>query len=327
MELRKDPITRSWVVAGAPEGTKVPQDSCPLCRGNSADSHALLYFPSERDWEVQVIPHPRPLYRVEGQTNRSADGIYDRMSQVGAHEIIVESANHAKKLADMTDAQIRAILDAYAVRIADLKRDPRFKYVTVFKNQGALAGEEWPHAHSQVTATTFVPRRILYELRAAREWFRDKDRCVFCDILRQEERQKKRVVESIGDYVAFCPYASRVPFEVWIIPKKHSHQFETLRASENRFDLAALLGRTLRRLAGISEGYHMVLHTAPNTAQTKGELSEYWKSIAGDYHWHIEILPIVESRSKSYSIKEIYFNAKMPEEAAEQLRAVDVEKR
>ena len=327
MELRKDPITRSWVVAGAPEGAKIPHESCPLCRGNSADSRALLYFPSERDWEVQVIAHPRPLYRVEGEPHRSADGIYDRMSQVGAHEIIVESSSHSKKLADMTDAQIRAILDAYAVRIADLKRDPRFKYVTVFKNQGALAGEEWPHAHSQVTATTFVPRRILYELRAAREWFRDRDRCVFCDILRQEERQKKRVVESIGDYAAFCPYASRVPYEVWIIPRKHSHQFETLQASENRFDLAALLGRTLRRLAGICEGYHMVLHTAPNTAQTKGELSDYWKTIAGDYHWHIEILPIVESRSKSYSIKEIYFNAKMPEEAAEQLRAVDVGKR
>jgi len=326
MELRKDPITRSWVVAGAPEGAKISQDPCPLCRGNSKDARALLYFPSERDWEVQAIPHPRPLYRIEGETSRSADGIYDRMTQVGAHEIIVETSNHSKKLADMTDAQIRAILDAYAVRIADLKRDPRFKYVTVFKNQGALAGEEWPHAHSQVTATTFVPRRILYELRAAREWFRDKDRCVFCDILRQEKRQKKRIVETVGDYVAFCPYASRVPYEVWIIPAHHSHQFETLQAAENRFDLATLLGRTLRRLEGVCEGYHMVLHTAPNTAQTKGELSEYWKTIAGDYHWHIEILPIVESRSKSYSIKEIYFNARMPEDAAEKLRSIEVGK-
>ncbi len=84
-----------------------------------------------------------------------------------------------------------------------------------------------------------------------------------------------------------------------------------------------MLGRTLRRLLQVSGNYHMVLHTAPNTLQTKGELSEYWRTIAGDYHWHIEILPIVEAQSKSYSIKEIYFNGTLPEEAAERLRQLD----
>ena len=130
----------------------------------------------------------------------------------------------------MNDEEIERVLDAYAQRIADLKRDARFKYVTVFKNQGAQAGEEWPHAHSQITATTFVPRRILYELRAAREWYRDRERCVFCDILRQEIRQAKRVVDNAGDYYAFCPYASRVPYEVWLMPKTHNHQFESQQA-------------------------------------------------------------------------------------------------
>jgi UDPglucose--hexose-1-phosphate uridylyltransferase len=204
-----------------------------------------------------------------------------------------------------------------------LKRDARFKYVAVFKNQGERAGEEWPHAHSQVTATTFVPRRILYELRAAREWYRDRERCVFCDILRQEIRQKKRIVDSVGDYFALCPYASRVPYETWLMPRTHNHQFETVAPGENRRHLATLLGRTLRRLAHLSDNYHMVLHTAPNTLQTKGELSDYWRTIAGDYHWHIEILPIVEQRSKSYSIKEVYFNATLPEQAAEDLRQID----
>jgi UDPglucose--hexose-1-phosphate uridylyltransferase len=168
-----------------------------------------------------------------------------------------------------------------------------------------------------------VPRRILYELRAAREWYRDRERCVFCDILRQEIRQAKRVVDNAGDYYAFCPYASRVPYEVWLMPKTHNHQFETQQAGENRRNLANLLGRTLRRLLKLSESYHLVLHTAPNTLQTKGELSEYWRTIAGDYHWHIEILPIVQQRSKSYSIKEIYFNGTLPEDAAESLRKID----
>jgi UDPglucose--hexose-1-phosphate uridylyltransferase len=214
-------------------------------------------------------------------------------------------------------------MQAWALRIQDLKRDHRFKYVSVFKNQGALAGEELLHAHSRVTATTFVPRRVLYELRAAREWFAEKERCVFCDILKQEERQGKRIVDTQGDYVALCPFAARVPFEILLIDRHHNHLFEHQLPHSNRLQLAALLRRVLRRLAQVAPAYHMVLHTSPNTIQTKGENSRYWKTIADDYHWHIEILPIVETRSKSYSIKEVYFNALLPEQAAERLRQLD----
>jgi UDPglucose--hexose-1-phosphate uridylyltransferase len=323
MELRKDPITRSWVVIGHPEPVEVPAQPCPLCPGQEGDSRTLLALPQSGPWQVRVFPHFRPLYRIEGDPTRSAEGIYDRMSPVGAHEIIVESPDHSRTLANMSDDEIARVLEAYALRISDLKRDPRFKYVTVFKNFGTVAGEEWPHGHSQLTATTFVPRRILYELRAAREWFKDKDRCVFCDILRQEEKKPKRLVDSQGDYIAFCPYSSRVPYETWIMARPHNHQFEEARPEANRRNLAALLGRMLRRLAKIAQGYHMVVHTAPNSLNTKGSLGDYWKTLSGDYHWHIEILPIVETRSKSYSIKEVYFNALVPEEAAERLRKLD----
>jgi UDPglucose--hexose-1-phosphate uridylyltransferase len=323
MELRKDPITRSWVVVGHPEREKVRQDPCPLCPGNGIETRNLLELPRQGPWQVRVYPHFRPLYRIEGDPSRSAEGIYDRMSAIGAHEIIVETPDHTRRLSQLTDVEIERVLEAYALRIADLKRDARFKYVTVFKNQGLQSGEEWSHAHSQLTATTFVPRRILYELRSAREWYRDRERCVFCDILRQEIRQTKRIVESVGDYYAFCPYASRVPYEVWLIPRAHHHQFEVPAPGEDRRHLSSLLGRTLRRLLQVSGNYHMVLHTAPNTLQTKGELSAYWRTIEGDYHWHIEILPIVEPQSKSYSIKEVYFNGTLPEEAAERLRQLD----
>jgi UDPglucose--hexose-1-phosphate uridylyltransferase len=324
MELRKDPITRSWVVVGHPEHDAVsPAEPCPLCPGNEGNVGSLLTLPSGGEWQVRVFPHFRPFYRIEGDPGRKAEGIYDRMNPVGAHEIIVEARDHSTALAHRTDEEIELVLEAYARRIADLKGDPRFKYVTAFKNRGSLAGEEWSHPHSQLMATTFVPRRMLYELRSAREWFREKERCVFCDILRQEQRQGKRVVDNQGDYVAFCPYASRVPFEVWLMPRKHNHIFEAPRPGANRRYLAALLGRVLRRLLHLSDSYHLVVHTAPNALQEKAELSEYWKTIADDYHWHIEILPIVETRSKSYSIKEVYFNTLLPEEAAEKLRQLD----
>lgn len=322
MELRKDPITRSWVVVGHSDLGEIPQQPCPLCPGNEEDTRTILQFPAQGPWQVRVFAHFRPLYRIEGDPGRVAEGIYDRMSGIGAHEIVVDTPNHESGMASAAPEHVALVLEAYARRMTDLKGDPRFKYVTAFKNHGSNSGQEWPHSHSQVAATTFVPRRVLYELRAARDWFRERERCVFCDILRQEEKQEKRIVDSQGNYVAFCPYASRVPFEVWIMPRHHNHEFEA-HGSEDFRSLGALLARLLRRLPAISEGYHMVVHTSPNSSQTKGELSDYWRTLADDYHWHIEILPVVSTNEKSYVIKEVYFNGLPPEQAAEKLRQVN----
>ena len=323
MELRRDPITQSWVVLGHHEVLSATSEKCPLCPPQSDAPGAILQWPPEGPWQVRVIPHVDPLYRIEGELARQAEGMFDKMQALGAHEVIIESPRHDHKLSRSTDEQIERVLWVYASRIADLKKDPRFKYVAVFKNQGVLAGEEWLHPHSQVTATSFVPRRIKYELHAASEWYEEKERCVFCDIVRQEEKQGKRIVDVQGDYYALCPYAARVPYEIWLIHRRHNHAFEQPRPGSNRRNLAALLGRILRRLEKFSPAYHLVVHTSPNTLNRKGELAGYWKTLADDFHWHIEILPIVETRSKSYSIKEVYYNPVLPEQAAEHLRNLD----
>ena len=324
MELRKDPITRSWVILGTRGSACETTGGCPFCPEKADSKKVLLRLPAQGPWQVLVVPHPDPLYRVEGDPNRRADGIYDQMQPVGADEIVIETPEHSRRLEDLSEDQILLVMEAWRQRVEDLKRDRRFKYVSVYKNYGALAGQEGSHAHSQITATTFVPRRLIYELRASREWFREKERCVLCDILKQEERQGKRIVDTQGDYVAFCPYASRVPYEVWLVDRRHNYLFEQPRPGSNRKQMAALLRRTLRRIHQIAPAYHLVLHTSPNTIHPKGESSaDYWKTIADDYHWHIEILPIVEARSKSYSIKEVYFNAVLPEEAAARLRKLD----
>jgi UDPglucose--hexose-1-phosphate uridylyltransferase len=322
MELRKDPVTRSWVVVGHTDDAPLPVDPCPLCPA-SATGQTLLALPADNPWKVRVTPHPAPLYRVEGEVGRAAEGIYDKMRGVGAHEIVIETTDHNRPFSRLTDEQIEMVFEAYKRRIADLKRDLRFKYATALKNQGRPAAAEWTHAHSEIIATTFVPRRVLYELRAAKAYYEEKERCVFCDIVRQEERAAKRVVDTQGDYVAFCPYASRVPFETWIMARKHNHQFEVPRAEGRRRNLAALVGRTLRRLEQVSDAYHMVLHTSPNTQVHRGEITGYWQTIAEDYHWHIEIMPILPKGSRSYALKEVYFNAVLPEESAKQLRALE----
>jgi len=323
MELRKDPITQSWIILGHRETLGESPEECPLEPAKIEKLPSILTWPTEGPWQVRVLAHPEPLYHVEGEAARTAEGMYDKMGAIGAHEVVVETPLHEKRMALFSDEEIERVLWVWASRIADLKKDPRFKYVSVFKNQGALAGEEWPHSHSQVTATIFVPRRIKYELHASHEWFKDKERCIFCDTVRQEEKQGKRIVDVQGEYYALCPYASRVPYEIWLVHRRHNHLFEQPRPGSNRKQLAALLGRVLRRLEKIAPAFHLVVHTSPNTRSKKGELAGYWKTLAEDYHWHIEILPIVEKRSKSYSIKEVYFNAELPEQAAAQLRALD----
>jgi UDPglucose--hexose-1-phosphate uridylyltransferase len=322
MELRKDPITRSWVVIGHTEEKQLPAEPCPLCPGRESGV-TLFQLPANGPWRVRVFPHHSPLYRIEGEVGRAPEGIYDKMGPVGAHEIIVETRDHSRPLSRLSDEEIELVLTSYAARIIDLKRDLRFKYITVFKNQGESASADWNHAYAQITATTFVPRRILYELRASQTYFQQKERCVFCDIVRQEERQGKRVVDTQGDYVAYCPYASRVPFETWIMGRKHNSQFEQPRSTANRRHLAGLLGRVLRRLEQVSPAYHLVLHTSPNTAATRGEMRDFWKTIADDYHWHIEVMPIMPAGNKSYALKEVYFNQMWPEKAAERLRALE----
>ena len=322
MELRKDPITRSWVVVGHAEEAPLPVLPCPLCPSVQT-GQTLLALPSEGPWKVRVTPHPAPLYRIEGEVGRAAEGIYDKMRGVGAHEIVIETPLHDRTLSRLSDEEIGLVFEAYQRRIADLKRDGRFKYATALKNQGRPAAADWTHAHSEIIATTFVPRRVLYELRAAKAYFEEKERCVFCDIVRQEERAGKRTIDTQGDYVAFCPYASRVPYEVWILARKHNYQFEVPRTEARRKHLATLVGRTLRRLEQVSDAYHMVLHTSPNTRVRAGEINDYWKTIAEDYHWHIEIMPILPKGSRSYALKEVYFNAVLPEESAKQLRGLE----
>jgi UDPglucose--hexose-1-phosphate uridylyltransferase len=322
MDLRKDPITRSWVLVGGGEVETPAADDCPYCVGaNVFHTQPILSVATEgQPGGIRVYPHPNPLYGIEGDAERRAEGIYDRMRRLGAHELIIESPDHSFTLTGASQEHVADLLRCWALRVSDLKNDPRFRYVTVCRNRGELAGQQISHPHSELTATTFIPRRLVYELRAAREYFEMKERCVFCDIQQQEEQQGLRVVDLTPRFVAVCPFASRVPYEVWILPRYHYSSFEAdLMRHPDQTELAGILQRTLARLEQLTRDYHLVLHTSPNT-HARTELGTFWTTIDDDYHWHIEILPITEKRSKSYSIKEVYYCSMTPEEAAYKLR-------
>jgi UDPglucose--hexose-1-phosphate uridylyltransferase len=328
MELRKDPITRSWVITG--DDVIEPtyrSKACRFCGSGAEPAHVIANLPGVDGsaWSARSVVHPQALYHIEGEPGRQADGVYDRMGSVGAHEVLIENPRHDGHLWTASDAEVEQFLRLAASRIQDLKRDSRFKYISIFKNHGPDAGQEFEHPTSQLTATTFVPRRVLYELRAARDYFETKERCVFCDILAQEERQNLRIVEVRGDYAAFCPYAPRVPYETWIMPRSHESSFERTGSSRvgSVNDLATLLRRTLERIRTVTESFHLVLHTSPNSQHPSGALG-YWKTLDEDYHWHIEILPILEAKARSYTFKEIYYSPVTSETAVKRLREAKI---
>ena len=272
-----------------------------------------------------MIPHLRPIYRIEGDVQRRGEGLYDKMRSLGAHEIVVEHPDHNLPLSQQSDEHVAQVLRAWVSRVADLKRDRRFRYVTLFRNQGSLAGQDLEHPHSQITATPFVPRRVGYELRSAQKHFELKERCLVCDIAKQELMQQIRTVEWDDQFVAFCPFASRVPYETWILPSQHHCAFEEDVAQwQRQLHFARFLRSVLRRLESVASSYHLVLHTSPNV-NAKFERSGNWRTLTEDYHWHFEILPVLPTKSKSYSLKEAYYNSLLPEVAAEELRKAGVE--
>jgi len=322
MELRRDPITQSWVIQEDGDGPLPHAEVCPLCPGQEARCPQTIYeYPSgQGNWQVRVTPHLRPLYRIEGDAQRRGEGIYDKMRNLGAHEIVVEHPDHSLPLSQHSDENVAQVLRAFVSRLSDLKKDQRFRYITIFRNQGALAGQDLAHPHSQITATLFIPRRIGYELRSARQYYALKERCLICDMVKQELEQKVRAIDWNQMFLAFCPFASRVPYETWVLPIHHHASFEEHLASwESQLALGRFLRSILSRLETVASAYHLVLHTSPNVG-AKIEKTGNWMTLAEDYHWHFEILPVVPSKSKSYSLKEVYYNPMPPEVSAAELR-------
>jgi len=327
MELRKDPLTRSWVLTGddIPENLERPAAECPLCPNAAPQLHQISSRPAVHGgpWSARAVVHPNAIYHVEGMPERRGEGLYDRMPTVGAHEVLVENPKHDRQLWMANEVEIEQYLELVAQRIQDLKGDARLRYISIYKNFGLGSGQEFEHPNSELTATTFIPRRALYELRACLDYFTQKERCVFCDMVAQEMEQGMRIVELRGDFLVACPYATRVPYETWILPRPHDAAFEHFALSRpaSLRELAGILKRTLQRIRTITESFHLVFHTSPNKFHASASLG-YWTTLDDDYHWHIEILPILAAKAKSYTFKEVYYSPVSPETAAKRLREV-----
>jgi UDPglucose--hexose-1-phosphate uridylyltransferase len=331
-ELRKDPVTGRWVIISTGrqkrpsdfhlERTKIiREEHCPFCAGReSMTPPEVLAFrhnghqPNGPGWDLRVVPNKFPALQVEGSLDREGEGLFDRMTGIGAHEVIIESPEHHKSLATMSEPEIERVLWAFRERVIDLKNDRRFRYIIVFKNHGAAAGATLEHSHSQLIALPIVPDFVREELDGAERHFSAKERCVFCDIIRQEIASGRRIVHDNTDIVAVTPYASRFPFEVWLLPKHHGARFED--APRQSYEgLARMLKWVLVRMnrALESPDYNLIIHSSP--------LQE---DVHDFYHWHVELMPKLTRTAGFEWGTGFYINPTAPEEAAEVLRDVRV---
>ena len=327
-ELRKDPITGRWVII-ATDRAKRPTDFvrekveirgsgfCPFCYGHEVKTppeiHAYRPDGSAKDtpgWTLRIVPNKFPALGIEGTLNRQGEGLYDKMNGIGAHEVIIETPDHALTLATMPTRGVENVLWSYRDRILDLKKDRRFKYILIFKNHGEAAGASLEHTHSQLIALPVVPKRVREEVDSAREYYNFKERCIFCDIIRQEMEDTVRVIAENQDFTALAPYAPRFPFELWIVPKIHQSAFEESQKHEVE-QLAAVLKDMLMRLDKVldSPAYNYIIHTSP------------FPEVSNDYyHWHLEIMPKLTKVAGFEWGTGFYINPTPPEESAKFLR-------
>lgn len=327
-ELRSDPIVGRWVIIAVERGARPsdfvavepPQQTgpCPFCPGNESETPPEVYAErpagSRSDapgWVVRVISNKFPALQIEGDLNRKGEGIYDKMNGVGAHEVVIESPSHGEELPDLPSTQIEAVIRALRARVIDLQGDRRFRYVQIFKNHGSAAGATMEHPHTQLIAVPTIPRRLADKLQGFSRHFEMKERCILCDIIDQERTTGQRVVTESADFIAIEPFASRFPYETWVVPKFHDGHFEKM-TDDSIAGFARLFKETLERISVRLNrpAYNFVLHTAPIN-DPKGP--HY-------FHWHIEIMPKVTAVAGFEWGTGFYINPLPPEKAAEELR-------
>lgn len=326
-ELRKDPILGRWIIisterASRPKDFIIPERSikkgtCPFCSGNEDMTPPEVFTlrepksePNKPGWRIRVVSNKYPALRIEGDLNKMGDGIYDQMNGIGAHEVIIETPEHKTSLGALDEHAVQEVIDVYKTRLNELKKDARFTFGMLFKNVGAIAGASVEHTHSQLIMLPTVPKLIKEEMLGTEIFYNYRGRCLFCDMIRQEIDTASRVVMKNDKFIAFCPYASRFPFETWILPLEHESHFENISA-ENIVNLAHLLLGTIQKLESILDNpsYNYVIHTTPFNVES----SKY-------YHWHIEIIPRLTRIAGFEWGTDFYINTVPPENAAGYLR-------
>lgn len=327
-EIRRDPITGRPVLidripfqrrdAFALEAVRL-QDSpatCPLCEGREADAgHEILAWrdsgmANTPGWSVRVVPSRHPMLKIEAGMDVATDGLLETREGLGAHEVIIDTPFHDRPLQSLAADRLWRVFWAWRTRVQDLKRDSRFASVVIFENHGRASGARIDHAHSQLIALPLLPPALAEKIGGAADYLAESGRCIYCDHIAAELKDGRRVIGDHAGILALAPFASRVPFETWLVPSAHVPRFEEVSNST----LEALASAFLSVMARIDwalerPAYNLILHTAPLAGGADGA-----------FHWHLEILPRVTRFGGLEWGSGMHRNPVAPEEAAEVLR-------
>jgi UDPglucose--hexose-1-phosphate uridylyltransferase len=338
-QLRQDLATRRWSIiaverakrpddfAGRRTAEQVPSHSatCPFCSGNEHMTPEPVYVVPDpksaggKGWQVRVVPNRFPALAVpssEDARRRTKRGLYLEMDGCGQHEVVIESPDHSKTIATMSDEEVTAVVRTYRERFLAMDARDWNQLIIIFRNQGEVAGTSLAHPHSQIIGAPIVPEDIRGRLDEAQRYYDDNGTCVYCDVLSAEVEEGARVIGSNAGFVAFCPFASTTPYEVWIVPRRHASSFGVLTDAEAGL-LARILRETLARLHSLlgNPDYNYVVRSSPH--HSAGE---------PHFHWYLEILPRLTTRAGFEIGSGINVNVVVPEDAAAQLRAAELRK-
>lgn len=329
-EIRRDPVSGRWVII-SPQRAKRPQEfysaetetddpaSCPFCEGKEEKTPEETFVLRKEDasygkkgWKVRIVPNLYPALSLGNKMKKEGSGLYEVQEGIGLHEIIIESPRHETFMSHLSKSELHDVFSAFQIRMKQLETNEQVKYVLIYKNEGERAGATLKHTHSQLMALPMVPEAVCQELTRCEDYYSNNRRCLFCDILHTELKEKSRIILENNSFIALCPFAPRFPYETWFLPKEHEPFFEKC---DNRKieQFAEIFKMTLKKLEAIlgRYSYNLVIHTSPKEIQNP-------KS----YHWHIELTPRLTRIAGFESGSGFYINVMSPESSAEALRKV-----
>lgn len=306
LELRKDYILDRWVII-AQERKIRPREFrkqeklketkiCAFCPGNEKLTPAETgRLPYKNSWLIRWFPNKFPFLDTKGKPSIKQKDYLTKAYPYGYHEVIAETPNHNKQLSDLSISHIAKLLKIYALRIKELSNKKGIKYVVILKNHGRMAGTSLIHSHTQVTAYNKIPESVNDEIKAS---IKGK-KCEYCKIIKKEEKSG-RFVEGNKNFIAFCPFASRYNYEIWVFPKKHIKNIIDFDDNE-LIDLAKIMKKILLKIKKLNADYNFCLHYAPKQK---------------DLHFHIEICPRIAVWGGFELATNTIINSVRPEKAA-----------
>lgn len=332
-QYRQDPLSLRWVIVGSDRAAR-PQEfvertvrrsdvGCPFCAGNEAQTpEPIQLYPALNGraktvpWQIRVVPNKYPALTTEAaeaadpNSNGPNGSLHRHRTGFGQHEVIIESPEHLTSLTELSPAHQTLVWRAYQDRLRSLRQDGRFTYVQIFKNVGAAAGASLEHSHSQVVALPWTPDDVQKEVERCAQHQRKTGRSLLSQIIDEELATGERLVAQSERHVAFCPWASRFPYQVCIAPRGQQSSIEQLQAGETG-ELATMVGDVIGRIERMLGGasYNLILHTEPFDIAAHDH-----------YHWHIEIFPRLTKAAGFEWSTGCWLNPLLPEQAATELR-------